>query len=513
MAGCCVRVFGEAWKVFLFSFMLIVGLAVSQLAGAYMHEHAYEVWNTVVKCGTAFCLSFIMINVGYEFTLDKSNLGQYGKDLYVSCMAAFSPWLLVAAWFCLINSQVAEHAQVSAGEMLLMAVFSAPTSAGLLFSMLEAAGLRQTWVFHKARVLAIFDDLAAILMLVILEGVAKGFQWQLAVSLGVEFVLIVFAAVKLHQVKLPHSWQVTLVYAVVITFICKFIEFATEHWTPETVEAIEFEVLLPAFALGALIDTPHAEQELNVQKFEAACNRSAMASGTGASAQRAPEEPLTAGLMPSHASTASSLTRYGLPRLSAASAASRDPGAAGNQVVVNDNEEGHGETNGRKRGNLPTIHTGGTVKPSWVDAGAWNVDWEDMVQTTVVATFMVFVGLSIPALFGANADDDQTGGMSGIMIALHCLAVTIWMIFGKMFPVLCYRNEATLRQRFALSCGMCPRGEVGASVVVLALNAGLAGPVVIVAIVCLAVNLLMCGVFVSATKQLLKSEVVIPARQ
>merc|ERR1711871_330847 len=167
--------------VYLFSFMLVVGLVGSQMAGGFLHHHGYEVYNEVVQIGTDLCLSFIMVNVGYEFTLDKSNLKQYGMDIYVAVMACVVPWVLVAGWFFLLNATVNKSAQVGAGEVLLMAVFCGPTSAGLLFSMLEAAGLRQTWVFHKARVLAIFDDLASILLLVIFQGVAKGFEWQLSV--------------------------------------------------------------------------------------------------------------------------------------------------------------------------------------------------------------------------------------------------------------------------------------------------------------------------------------------
>ena len=41
--------------------------------------------------------------------------------------------------------------------------------AGILFSMLEAAGMKETWLFQKARVLAIFDDLDTILLMVPLK--------------------------------------------------------------------------------------------------------------------------------------------------------------------------------------------------------------------------------------------------------------------------------------------------------------------------------------------------------
>ena len=54
-------------------------------------------------------------------------------------------------------------------EALLAGRFAAPTSAGILFSMLAAAGLSGTWVFRKARVLAIFDDLDTVLLMIPLD--------------------------------------------------------------------------------------------------------------------------------------------------------------------------------------------------------------------------------------------------------------------------------------------------------------------------------------------------------
>ena len=39
-------------------------------------------------------------------------------------------------------------------------------------------------------------------------------------------------------------------------------------------------------------------------------------------------------------------------------------------------------------------------------------------------------------------------------------------ILGKMFPCVCYRDEADWMTRLALSLGMCPRGEVGAGIIV-----------------------------------------------
>merc|ERR1719456_306772 len=93
-----------------------------------------------------------MIYVGYEFNLDKSQLRKYLTDYLVAMTAAGFPWIFVAVYFIIVLSLDWKLA-------LLAGRFAAPTSAGILFSMLEAAGLKETWLFKKARILAIFDDL------------------------------------------------------------------------------------------------------------------------------------------------------------------------------------------------------------------------------------------------------------------------------------------------------------------------------------------------------------------
>jgi len=52
---------------------------------------------------------------------------------------------------------VKEPLGVSQG--LLLSVFSAPTRAGMLISMMKVADLKNTWVFKKASLLAIVDDI------------------------------------------------------------------------------------------------------------------------------------------------------------------------------------------------------------------------------------------------------------------------------------------------------------------------------------------------------------------
>ena len=71
-------------------------------------------------------------------------------------------------------------------------------------------------------------------------------------------------------------------------------------------------------------------------------------------------------------------------------------------------------------------------------------------------------------------------------IARHVLLVTLLANLGKMFPLLVYRGEATVRERLALCIGMWPRGEVGAGVLVLSLGYGIGGLMITVAVLSLA---------------------------
>jgi len=92
--------------------------------------------------------------------------------------------------------------------------------------------------------------------------------------------------------------------------------------------------------------------------------------------------------------------------------------------------------------------------------------------------------------------------MSWAQIVMHVLIITIISNIGKMFPAFCYRREAHWRESLALSIGMWPRGEVGAGVLVISLSYGIGGPIVTVAMLSLALNLLLTGVFIYIVKQL-----------
>jgi Kef-type K+ transport system membrane component KefB len=73
---------------------------------------------------------------------------------------------------------------------------------------------------------------------------------------------------------------------------------------------------------------------------------------------------------------------------------------------------------------------------------------------------------------------------------------------GKMFAAFCYRREAHWRERLAVAIGMWPRGEVGAGVLVISISYGIGGPVLTVAMLSLALNLALTGVFIAMVKRL-----------
>ncbi len=145
---------------------------------------------------------------------------------------------------------------------------------------------------------------------------------------------------------------------------------------------------------------------------------------------------------------------------------------------------------------------------------------EQRVATIVSAVFMVLVGLSMPVLFGggeageavAQAADAHAQTVTASLPPLtvgatvvHVLVLTLLINVGKMFPVFCYRDEAHWKERLALSLAMCPRGEVGAGIILLSLDYGIGGPIVSVAVLSLALNLLLTPVFVYAVNALIRS--------
>jgi Kef-type K+ transport system membrane component KefB len=132
---------------------------------------------------------------------------------------------------------------------------------------------------------------------------------------------------------------------------------------------------------------------------------------------------------------------------------------------------------------------------------------EQRMSTVVSSLFMVLVGMSMPLMSGGRgaAAADGVDGAGWGLIAIHVLMVTILSNIGKMFPVFCYRTEADWRERLAVAVAMFPRGEVGAGVLIVSVSYGISGTMVTVAMLSLALNLVLTGVFIVAVEKLLQA--------
>jgi len=445
----------------IFTVNLLAGLLFSQLMPEWLASapQALSAWKTTVKVCTMWCLSYIMIHVGYEFDVDKTRLCSYAKDYAVGMTAAGVPWIAVAFWF-----MWALPHPLGWKEALVAARFAAPTSAGILFAMLEAAGLKETWLFRKARVLAIFDDLGTILLMVPLKVIVVGFKWELSIDLVMVVVCFSLMGCCLHRLGWPCSWHATMGYATVIAAASELMHFFTHDSRidpADVVETVHLEVLLPAFTVGCIVRAAHTSQ-LPDTRFA-----------------------------PSHPNHLVSRTKSVMHRLR------------------------HSPSIKRERRQLR----------------------ETFINDLVSCIFMLLVGLSMPSLFGtggcggggghrrlapwtvvpppfdgrmlaasaggnATAACTEAESLPAAALVGHVVAVSALMVVGKLFPVFVYRDEAPIATRLALALGMCPRGEVGAGVIVVSLTFGIGGDAITIAVICLALNLVASSLFILGVKRL-----------
>jgi Kef-type K+ transport system membrane component KefB len=430
-------------KVFIFSVLLILGLAGSQLLPGIVGT-SYDTVGDGIRMLTMVGLSFLMIRVGFEFDIDKSRLGEYGWDYVVAFTAASFPWIFVTLYFVFVLLPPEVWGQLDAWkETLLAGRFAAPTSAGVLFSMLAAAGLGATWLFRKARILAIFDDLDTVLLMIPLKMLMVGFAWQLGVIVVLMVALLAVAYVFLHRIRIPVTWPWVLGYSAGITAVSEVI-YKSSKLIDESVP-IHIEVLLPAFVLGCVMAFPEPEagqEELKDTEHH------------GHAAIETPTEQRAA---TSIAAVFMVLVGLSMPLILSGESAVR--GGAMTEEFE------------------PSLHAGGS--PS-AERAAEAVGASQQIGRITAAQ---------PA-------------MGWGVIALHVLLVTLISNLGKMFPALCYRREAHWRERLACAIGMWPRGEVGAGVLIISLSYGIGGPIVTVAMLSLATNLLLTGLFIYGVQKL-----------
>ena len=118
---------------------------------------------------------------------------------------------------------------------------------------------------------------------------------------------------------------------------------------------------------------------------------------------------------------------------------------------------------------------------------------------------MLLAGMALPPI--------ELGAMGYAAAFAHVVLITVLSNIGKCVPLAVYRDEASTRQRLALSIGMFPRGQVGIGVLLVSLDVFqqqgiLHGPGVqeslALASLSLAFNLALTGLFIVCVIRLLK---------
>ena len=383
-------------KVLSFSVFLLVGLAVSQVL-PFIAGDATRSVKVVTDIFLYICLAFIMINVGREFEIDKSRWKSYALDYFVAMVAAAMPWLLIALYYIFV---LFPSTQWGSGDLwketLLISRFAAPTSAGILFTMLAALRLKSSWMYKKIQVLAIFDDLDTILLMIPLQVFMIGMKWQMAVILTVVIFLLVFGWKQMGRYGMRQDWKAILGYSVIVIAFTQGIYHVSEYFLGPH-EGIHIEVLLPAFVLGMVMKPQHIESKT-----------------------------------------------------------------------------------------------------------------EEKVSTAISYFFMFLVGVSMPQFIGLDMNsqpanpDSVTASlpmMSWGMIAVHVVVVSLLSNIGKLMPLAFYRDRK-FSERLALSIGMFTRGEVGAGVIFIAISYNLGGPLLLISVLTIVLNLILTGGFVMLVKKL-----------
>lgn len=383
-------------KVLSFSVFLLVGLAVSQVL-PFIAGDATRSVKVVTDIFLYICLAFIMINVGREFEIDKSRWKSYALDYFVAMVAAAMPWLLIALYYIFV---LFPSTQWGSGDLwketLLISRFAAPTSAGILFTMLAALKLKSSWMYKKIQVLAIFDDLDTILLMIPLQVFMIGMKWQMAVILTVVIFLLVFGWKQMGRYGMRQDWKAILGYSVIVIVFTQGIYHVSEYFLGPH-EGIHIEVLLPAFVLGMVMKPQHIESKT-----------------------------------------------------------------------------------------------------------------EEKVSTAISYFFMFLVGVSMPQFIGLDMNsqpanpDSVTASlpmMSWGMIAVHVVVVSLLSNIGKLMPLAFYRDRK-FSERLALSIGMFTRGEVGAGVIFIAISYNLGGPLLLISVLTIVLNLILTGGFVMLVKKL-----------
>jgi hypothetical protein len=256
-------------KVYTFSFLLIIGLVLSQTL-PHLFGSNFSVFKEVSDSLLYISLAFIMINVGREFEINKKQWRNYTVDYGVAMGAAAFPWILVALYYLFVvappEMRIWENSSAWK-ETFLLSRYAAPTSAGILFTMLAAAGLRYTWVYKKVQVLAIFDDLDTIILMIPIQILMIGMRWQMFVIIVVAIFLLFIGWKKMNTFSFRQDWKSILLYSFLLFLMIEMLYKLTTYFYGSE-GSIHIEILLPAFVLGMIMKHDHSiissRQEIRV---------------------------------------------------------------------------------------------------------------------------------------------------------------------------------------------------------------------------------------------------------
>ena len=124
-------------KVYTFSFLLIIGLVLSQILPHFFGS-SFNTFKGVTDSLLYISLAFIMINVGREFEINKKQWRSYAVDYGVAMGAAAVPWIFVALYYLFAvappEMRIWEDGDIWK-ETFLLSRYAAPTSAGILFTI------------------------------------------------------------------------------------------------------------------------------------------------------------------------------------------------------------------------------------------------------------------------------------------------------------------------------------------------------------------------------------------
>ncbi len=245
-------------KIFSFSLLLILGLVASQILPGMLGE-SYPAFRAGATTFLYVCLSFIMINVGREFEIDKKTLALLCRGLFhrygygsrtlaahrsVLCFRVVAARVL-GQWRRLERESVVEpFCRSDFGRHPVHDARGPAAQAKLDVSENSGAGD--------------FDDLDTILLMIPLQILMIGLRWQLFVVVVIVFLLLWLGWKKLSTYELRQDWWAILTYSVVVFGVTQLVYLLSKYYFGEE-GSIHIEVLLPAFVLGMVMKTRHVE--------------------------------------------------------------------------------------------------------------------------------------------------------------------------------------------------------------------------------------------------------------